>query len=96
DDYVFDKLFLGADGCDSEFGLSTHDETDARLNARMCAHARQVILLADGSKFGRICLYRICSLARVDTIISDASLDTDMRTALSRRGIRVLIAGEDA
>jgi DeoR/GlpR family transcriptional regulator of sugar metabolism len=94
EDYVFDKLFLGADGCDPEFGLSTHDETDARLNARMVAHARQVILLADASKFGRICLYRICSLARVDTVISDASLDPDMRAALSQRGVRILIAGE--
>lgn len=96
DDYVFDKLFLGADGCDPEFGLSTHDEADARLNARMAARARQVIVLADGSKFGRICLHRICGLGRIDTVVSDASMPPAMRAALSQRGVHVLIAEEQA
>ncbi|TFW18132.1 DeoR/GlpR family DNA-binding transcription regulator [Duganella callida] len=90
--YIFDKLFLGADGIDAAFGLSTHDEAEARLNARMCAQARQVIVLADGSKFGRTCLHRICGLERIATIISDASLPAPMRSALSERGIPLLIA----
>nr|WP_267877738.1 DeoR/GlpR family DNA-binding transcription regulator [Duganella guangzhouensis] len=93
--YVFDKVFLGADGCDPEFGLSTHDEADARLNARMAAQARQVIVLADGSKFGRICLHRICGLGRIDTVVSDSSLAPTMRTALTLRGVQVLIAEEE-
>ncbi len=93
--YVFDKVFLGADGCDPEFGLSTHDEADARLNARMVAQARQVIVLADGSKFGRICLHRICGLGRIDTVVTDASLPPTMRAALTQRGVEVLIAEED-
>jgi DeoR family transcriptional regulator of aga operon len=95
--YVFDKLFLGADGCDPEFGVSTHDEADARLNQKMCGQARQVILLADGSKFGRICLHHICRLERIDTVVSDASLAPALRDTLVQRGIRVLIAsGEEA
>lgn len=94
DDYFFDKLFLGADGCDPDFGLSTHEEAEARLNARMIAQARQVIVLADGSKFGRTCLHRICGLARIDTVISDASIAPAMRDALSQRGVQVLVAQE--
>ncbi|MTV40969.1 transcriptional repressor AgaR [Duganella radicis] len=92
EDYVFDKLFLGVDGCDPAFGLSTHDEAEARLNARMAAQARQVIVLADSSKFGRICLHRICDVNRVDIVVSDAALPSDMREALSQRGVEVLIA----
>jgi len=95
DGYVFDKLFLGVDGCDPEFGLSTHDEAEARLNARMTAQARQVIVLTDGSKFGRICLHRICDLERVDIVVSDASMPPAMRTALTQRGVQVLIAEEE-
>lgn len=93
--YVFDKLFLGVDGCDPEFGLSTHDEAEARLNARMAAQARQVIVVADSSKFGRICLHRICALHRVDIVISDASLPQAMRDALTQQGVKVLIAEEE-
>ncbi|MGE8248079.1 MAG: transcriptional repressor AgaR, partial [Stenotrophomonas bentonitica] len=33
--YSFDTLFLGVDGLDLQFGLTTHDEAEARLNHRM-------------------------------------------------------------
>ncbi len=90
--YVFDKLFMGADGLDAAFGLSTHDADDARLNACMIDHARKVIILVDSSKFGQLCLHRICGLDRVHTVISDASLPEQTRASLAGRGIEVLIA----
>lgn len=93
--FFFDKLFLGADGCDPAFGLSTHDVEDARLNACMVEHARQVIVLADGSKFGQLCLHRICSLDRVHTVVSDASMPLAIRAALVANGIEVIIAEGD-
>lgn len=94
DSLVFDKLFLGADGVDPAFGLSTHNPDDARLNARMLDHARQVILLVDGSKFGQLCLHRICGMERVHIVISDASMPASARAALAARGIDVFIAEE--
>jgi DeoR family transcriptional regulator of aga operon len=95
DGYVFDKLFLGADGIDPAFGLSTHDAADASLNARMAACARRVIVLADTSKFGRICLNRICTLKQVDTIITDASLAPALHEQLAAQGITVLVAEDN-
>jgi DeoR/GlpR family transcriptional regulator of sugar metabolism len=95
DGYVFDKLFLGADGIDTAFGLSTHDAADASLNARMAACARQVIVLADASKFGRICLNRICTLKQVDTIVTDASLAPALREQLAAQGITVIVAEDE-
>lgn len=92
--YVFDKLFLGVDGFDSEFGLSTHDAAEARLNARMIEHARRVIVLADSSKFGQLCLHRICLPERVHAVVSDAALPPALRTALEQQGIEVIIATE--
>lgn len=93
--FFFDKLFLGADGCDPAFGLSTHDVEDARLNNCMVEHARQVIVLADGSKFGLLCLHRICSLDRVHIVVSDASMPQGIREALLKAGIEVIIAEEN-
>jgi DeoR/GlpR family transcriptional regulator of sugar metabolism len=90
----FDRLFLGADGFDPDFGLSTHDLEDARLNAGMLDHARQVIVLADSSKFGQVCLHRICMLDRVHTVVSDAGMPRAIRSTLAARGIDVLIAEE--
>ncbi|MRV70265.1 DeoR family transcriptional regulator [Duganella sp. FT92W] len=94
DGYVFDKLFLGADGIDMAFGLSTHDALDASLNARMIAGARRVIVLADSSKFGRICLHRIGALEHIHTIVTDASMSSAMRDAIRARGIELIVAGD--
>lgn len=90
----FDKLFLGADGCSAEFGVSTHDSEDARLNSRMLEHAQQVILLADSSKFQQLCLHRICAVERLHSVISDPGLPAEVRSALTARGVQVLITEE--
>jgi DeoR/GlpR family transcriptional regulator of sugar metabolism len=90
--YVFDKLFLDADGFDPDYGLSAHDDAQARLNARMVAHAREVILMARGDRIGRVCLNHVCAPARVTTIVADASIAPSMLATLERRQLRVLVA----
>jgi DeoR family transcriptional regulator of aga operon len=90
--YGFDKLFLGVDGFDLQFGVTTHDEAEASLNHKMVERAKKVIVLADASKFGRICLHRIVHLDRVHTVITDAAISSDYREELERLGIEVLIA----
>jgi len=92
--FNFDKLFLDAAGFDLDFGLSVHDADAARLSARMVERAGQVIVLADSTRIGQRCLHRICSLDRVRTVVSDAGMPADWRSALEARGIEVLLAGE--
>lgn len=90
--YSFDTVFLGADGIDLQFGLTTHHEAEASLNHRMVNRARRVVVLADASKFGRISLHRICLLQDVHTVITDSSISTDFLDGLQRLGIEVIIA----
>mgnify|MGYP001736917102 FL=1 len=49
----FSKLFLGVDGIDVDFGISTTDIREAELNRAMMQAAQKTIVLADSSKFGR-------------------------------------------
>ena len=90
--YSFDKLFLGVDGFDLQFGLTTHHEAEASLNHKMVERARKVIVLADSSKFGFISLHRIVQLDRIDTLITDANISAQYRNGLRDAGIEVLIA----
>lgn len=93
--YVFDKLFLDADGFDPESGLSAHDDAQARLNARMVAHAREVIVLADSARIGRVCLHHVCAPERITTVVTDGGIAPAMLATLERRQIRVLVANDD-
>ncbi|MDU7257555.1 MAG: DeoR family transcriptional regulator [Escherichia coli] len=59
-----------------------------------CNAAREVILMADSSKFGRKSPNVVCSLESVDKLITDAGIDPAFRQALEKKGIDVIITGE--
>jgi DeoR family transcriptional regulator of aga operon len=90
--YNFDKLFLGVDGFDLQFGVTTHHEAEASLNFRMVERAKKIVVLTDASKFGRVSLHRIVLLERVHTVITDAAISPEYRDGLARLGIELLIA----
>jgi DeoR family transcriptional regulator of aga operon len=92
DDLHIDKLFLGVDGFDIERGITTHFEPEAMLNRKMVKAARQVIAVTDRSKFGRVCLHRILSVAEIDDLVTDAVDSDGMQAAAERLGFRLHIA----
>ena len=89
DDLHVDKLFLGVDGFDIERGITTHFEPEALLNRKMVQAARQIIAVADGSKFGRVCLHRIISVAEIDDLVTNTPLAREIDAASDRYGFRI-------
>jgi DeoR family transcriptional regulator, aga operon transcriptional repressor len=91
-DMHVDKLFLAADGFDIEKGITTHFEPEALLNRMMCQAASEIIVVADSSKFGRICLHKILEPLGIAKLVTDAGIPTSAREALTRIGVEVIIA----
>ncbi len=87
-----DRLFLGADGIDPEAGVTTTDPMEAQLNACMIEAARETVVLADGSKFGRRGLSAIAPVERVARIVTDDGAPAAMVAAFRARGIEVVQA----
>lgn len=85
------KLFIGVDGIDLDFGLTTTDMLEASLNKAMIASSQKVIVLADSSKFGRRGFGKICDLEAVDLIITDNATPQHYIDRLRERGIEVLM-----
>jgi DeoR family transcriptional regulator of aga operon len=81
---------LGTDGITAEGGVTTHDETEARTNRAMAMHAQRVVVVADGSKIGRLALARVATAEEIDVLITDASADPVALDALRERGVQVL------
>lgn len=52
-DFSCSKLFIGVDGIDLDFGITTTNMMEASLNRVMMQTAQKTIVLADSSKFGR-------------------------------------------
>jgi DeoR family transcriptional regulator, aga operon transcriptional repressor len=87
-----DKLFLAADGFHTEKGITTHFEPEALLNRLMCRAASEIILVADSSKFGRICLHKILEPQGIARVVTDAGIASETRDELARIGVEVIIA----
>ncbi|MDE5637526.1 MAG: DeoR/GlpR family DNA-binding transcription regulator [Alistipes sp.] len=85
------KLFIGVDGIDLDFGLTTTNMLEASLNAAMIAASQKVVVLADSSKFGRRGFSKICDLDAVDLIITDSGVQSRYVDRLRERGIEVMV-----
>lgn len=85
------KLYIGVDGIDLEFGLTTTNLMEANLNRVMMQASQKVIALADSSKFGRRGFSRICDIDSVDHIITDDKISPRVLEQLRDRGVEVSI-----
>jgi DeoR family transcriptional regulator of aga operon len=92
DDFSCSKLFLGIDGVDLEYGLTTSHSEEALLNKKMIESSEKVILLADSSKFGKKSLARICLIDDIDEVITDDEISPKTVQKLKEKGIKVKIA----
>jgi DeoR family transcriptional regulator of aga operon len=90
--YFCDKLFLGVDGIDSSYGLSTPNVEEAHLNQIMIEMSQKVIVVADSSKFGRRGFAFIAPITRIHALITDKGIPVEERNKLMGMGIEVLIA----
>lgn len=86
-----DILFLSARGISLEKGITNQNIQETAIKHCMIQAAREVVLLADSSKFGKVTLSSVCQLEEVDIIITDAGAPAAMVEQLRERGIKVVI-----
>lgn len=86
-----DLLFLGVDGFDICYGLTTPNLLEARVNRAMVESARRTVVVCDSSKFGKRSLSLILPTSAVHETITDKNiLKTDLK-ALRKANIKVAV-----
>jgi DeoR family transcriptional regulator of aga operon len=86
-----DKLFLSGAGCDLDFGVSGANLEETMVNRAMLRISREIILVADSSKFSKRSMTRIAPFAEIDTVISDISLDKEIQAKLRAVGCNLIL-----
>ena len=71
----FDTFVMGADSISVDRGISTFLEDEAENTRILMQAARRTIVLADGSKFDKPSLHRICAVDAVAMIVTDLPAD---------------------
>ncbi len=85
-----DKLFLGADGLTLGSGPTTANILMAEVDRMMTEHARQVILVLDSSKIGRVGFVPIKPLSGIHTLVTDMNAPEGEIQSIRGMGVEVL------
>ena len=90
-DFFCTKLFMGVDGIDFEFGITTSNSMEAQLNKGMMQVVQKVIILADHTKFGKRGFSRVCGLDEIDEIITDKKISPSIVEKCVNSGIKITV-----
>lgn len=94
-DYRARFMFMGAEAI-SEDGIRQSDSLLAHSERRLIGLADRLVVLADSSKFSAQAGYLVCSLDRVDIVITDRPPPPSIAAQLAAAKTRVIIAFPDA
>jgi DeoR/GlpR family transcriptional regulator of sugar metabolism len=87
-----DKVLIGTRAISLEHSL-THEYLPETMTDRTILKAgKEIIVLADHTKFGRAEAVLLAPLERIHTIVTDAGAPAGMLEALRQRGIKIVIA----
>ncbi len=87
-----DKAFMGTIGLSLKEGMTTTDPGEAYTKELVMSQARQVILLADSGKAGKVAFARAGRLENVHVLVTDKQLDKHFAKELIKKGIKVIKA----
>jgi len=85
-----DKAFMGTIGLALDEGLTTTDPNEAFTKKLVMGQARQVIVLADSSKAGKVSFASAGDWDNVHVLITDKQLDKDFAKELIKKNIKVV------
>jgi len=87
-----DTAFMGTIGLSVRDGMTTTDPREAHTKELVMSNARQVVMLADNSKIGKVSFVKFGSLDDIDVLITDSGAARDEVSKLKKNGIKVVVA----
>ncbi|MGI8589688.1 MAG: DeoR/GlpR family DNA-binding transcription regulator [Nakamurella sp.] len=91
-----DRLFLGVHGMAARTGFTTPNLAEAQTNMALIASARQVVVLADSTKWGAVGLADFGQLSIADVLITDDGIDDEARTILADQVGELIVVPVDS
>ncbi len=87
-----DKAFMGTLGMTLDEGLTTTDPGEAFTKELVMGRAREVVLLADSEKAGKVKFSHAGSFEDVNILVTNKEIDPSFVRGVEKRGVRVIRA----
>jgi len=89
-----DRLFLGVACLDAGCGLSEYNWDDALVKQAMIASAKEVVVVADSQKFGKVAFAHVAPFSRVHKLVTDRMPPAPVLEKLQEADVSLLVADE--
>jgi len=87
-----DKVILGARAISLEHGITNEYLPETLTDRAIIKIGRQVILVADHTKFGSVSTAFLAPLEALTTIVTDSQTDMEFIQSIQQRGVEVVVA----
>ena len=87
-----DKILIGTRAISLEFGLTNEYLPETLTDRAILKAGREIIVLADYTKFGHTATVLLAPLERIQTLVTDERTPSEFTESIKKRGIRLLIA----
>ena len=91
-----DKLFMSSPAVHVDYGFSADDMLEVESDRNMMASAKEIIVLADHTKFGNVAMMRVAPIERVRRIITDSGTLEDVVAACQEQGVEVEVVSAES
>lgn len=92
ENFQISKAIIGGGGLTLERGLSDFNIEEVMVRKKVVEQAKEVILVADNSKFGRNVLAHVCPVTALDLVITGRNLSRDMITKFEDANVNLVLA----
>lgn len=95
DQFFVDRLFLAAGAIDINGGVTEFNMDDALIKQALIKNAKEVVLVADSSKFQKTSFSYVADLNQINHLITNAHPPDDLFNYMKMNGITLHIVNED-
>ena len=90
--FKVDIAIIGISGIEADGSLRDYDYREVKVSQTIIAHAREVWLAADISKFNRPAMVEVATLAQIDRLFTDTPPPAPFPTLLAEAQVRLNVA----
>ena len=90
--FHIDRYFLGTAGISEASGVTGFNLNLIEIRKSIIELSKEVIVLADGSKFEKTGVAPVAPLSAVHRLVTDSSISAETRTMLESRNIELILA----
>jgi len=94
-DIFVDRLFLGIGAVDAKVGLTEYNMDDTSIKQVLIQNAKEVVVVADSSKFQKVAFSFISSFQSIHHFITNEAPPKVLMAALKKHEVNIHVVGEE-